>query len=249
MRLLTLPSLLAAALVAPDVERKAAAPAAGSGSTKTLDSALEIKELADDGTFAGYGAVFGNVDGVGDVVKKGAFKRSLREHKTAGTLPKLLWQHNVREPIGAFTAVKEDDRGLYVEGQFALKTQRGAEAHELLKMSAVDGLSIGYYPVEWKWDDKTGVRTLLDVELFEISLVTFPANPEATASAKAAERIKSIRDFETFLRDEGGFSHAAAKAIASSGYKAAPTPRDEEGDLAELLASIDRASTALSTRK
>jgi HK97 family phage prohead protease len=216
--------------------------------TKHFDSAFQLKALEDDGTFSGYGAVFGNVDKVMDVIKKGAFKRTLREHKAAGSRPKLLWQHDTRQPIGAFDAVKEDDTGLYVEGRLALKTRQGGEAYELLKMEAINGLSIGYWPVEWKWDDKEGVRTLLDVDLFEISLVTFPANPAAAVAAvKASNRCKTVRDFEAFLRDEGGFSLAASKAIASNGFKANPTPRDEDGGHSDLLAAVQRASAALTS--
>lgn len=207
---------------------------------KHFDSAFQVKALEQDGTFAGYGAVFGNEDRVGDVVKKGAFKRTLREQKAAGTMAKMLWQHDMRQPIGAFDVIREDDTGLYVEGKLAMKTRRGAEAHELLQMKALDGLSIGYWPVEWKWDDKSGIRTLLDVELFEVSLVTFAANPLATVSDVKADGISTVREFETFLREVGGFSHAAAKAIAAKGFKASPDPREEDGGLSDLVASVTR---------
>jgi HK97 family phage prohead protease len=220
----------------------------GTIATKHFDSPFQLKALEEDGSFSGYGAIFGNVDGVMDVVKKGAFKRTLKEQKAAGTRPKFLWQHDTRQPIGTFTTLKEDDTGLYVEGQLALKTRQGGEAYELLKMGAIDGLSIGYWPVEWKWDEKTGIRTLIDVDLFEVSLVTFPANPAAqVAAVKAAAKCKTVREFEDFLRDEGGFSHAAAKAIASGGFKANPTPRDEDGGQSDLLAAIERASAALTS--
>jgi hypothetical protein len=134
--------------------------------------------------------------------------------------------------------MKEDDTGLHVEGQLALKTAQGSEAYELLKMGALDGLSIGYITQASTIDDKKRVRTLTDVDLLEVSVVTFPANTSALVQAvKAAERIKTIREFEDFLRDVGGFSSEAAKKIASSGFKAKPDPRDEAGAV-ELVNAI-----------
>lgn len=207
--------------------------------TKSMDRPFELKALNEEGAFEGYGSVYGTLDTYADVVASGAFKRTLREHKKAGTMPAMLWQHRPSEPIGVWTSMKEDGKGLFVTGQLAVKTSLGADAYELLKMKAINGMSIGYQTVQSTIDDKKKIRTLTDVDLWEVSLVTFPANTDARIQAVKAEGIKTIREFEDFLRDEGGFSHAAAKAIAASGFKAKPEPRDED-ELASLMAAAQK---------
>lgn len=196
--------------------------------TKRLARPFELKEMDDEtGTFSGYGAVFGNEDAYKDICKRGCFRDSLKAHKAAGTMPAMLWQHDPHEPMGAWLEIKEDDTGLLVKGRLAMGTRRGAEARELMTMKAITGLSIGYRAEEFKVDDKAGTRTLTKVALWEVSPVVFPANPDARIGAvKAADAIKTVREFETFLRDAGGFSNAAAKAIASGGFRATH-PRDE----------------------
>ncbi|WP_047244135.1 HK97 family phage prohead protease [Chromobacterium subtsugae] len=143
------------------------------------DFSFEIKAVNDDGFFSGYASVFGVVDSYGDVVAKGAFAESLAAWAGKGRLPALLWQHRMDEPIGLYTAMREDDVGLYVEGQLALKTMRGAETYELMKMKAISGLSIGYVTRDDSWDRVTDVRTLKKVDLWEASVVTMPANDSA----------------------------------------------------------------------
>jgi len=168
---------------------------------KHLDVAFSIKAVSDDGAFEGYGSVFDVKDSYGDIVVKGAFSESLLAHVTKGSMPALLWQHDSDEPIGVYTEMREDDTGLYVKGQLALKTQRGAEAYELLKMKAISGMSIGYVTREDSYDRATGVNTLKKLDLWEVSLVTFPANTEARVS-----NVKSIDDLksaEQYLRDAG----------------------------------------------
>lgn len=216
--------------------------------TKRLERPFELKALEADGTFKGYGSVFGVKDQYADIVAPGAFKRTLREHKKAGSLPALLWQHNANQPIGAYSMMREDDTGLYVEGQLAVKTSMGSDVYELLKMKAVTGLSIGYVTRESTIDDKKKIRTLTDVDLWEVSLVTFPANTSALVQAvKAANNIKTIREFEDFLRDVGGFSKEAAKAIASCGFKPNPEPRDVAGEVEALLALARKRGAAFLT--
>jgi len=108
---------------------------------QTIDRPLEIKSVSEAGHFSGYGAVFSNTDRDDDVIEPGAFRESLADHNKRGVLPPLLWQHNRQQPIGAFTKIVEDQKGLYVEGQIATKTSLGAEAYELMEMRAVTGLS------------------------------------------------------------------------------------------------------------
>jgi len=221
---------------------------------------IEVKFAggASQGTFSGYGAVFGNRDSYGDVIDKGAFKSTLREWEEKGKLPPMLLQHgggifgggaDDMLPVGKWTAMEENARGLKVEGQlFALGTERGQYIHEGLKAGALDGLSIGYRPRKWTSGTKAGEprRTLHEVELVELSIVTFPANDKArVGSVKAADSIKTIRDFEGFLRDVGGFSHAAAKAIAARGFKRSE-PRDEDDAMSDLLRTLREARAGVS---
>lgn len=211
---------------------------------------MEVKQMrivaelkADEqGVIEGYGSIFGNVDSYGDVVAKGAFTRTLEEAKDGGRMPAMLWQHNPDEPIGVWTSMREDSKGLYVKGQLAA-TQRGREALELIKMGALSGLSIGYSTVAADYDTSKDIRVLTDVDLWEVSPVTFPANDKARiTSAKSAE-IKTRRDFEGFLRD-AGFSRTDAKRIASHGFEPDQRDADEESN-DDLLKAIEAARTAL----
>lgn len=141
--------------------------------------ALQIKAAGDDGTVEGYGSVFGVRDNYDDVIAKGAFIDSLKSHKAAGTMPAMLWQHDADKPIGVWTEMVEDEKGLRIKGQLAMETVKGKEAHALLKMGALNGLSIGFMSKEWAYDRETEVRTLTAIDLWEVSLVTFPANEKA----------------------------------------------------------------------
>jgi uncharacterized protein len=205
--------------------------------TKTLDFAFELKALKADGTFEGYGSVFGVKDSYDEIVAPGAFAESLAGHKSAGTMPALLWQHRSGEPIGVYTSMTEDNIGLKLTGQLALKTQRGAEAYELLKMGAISGLSIGFQTREDAFDRVTGIRTLKRVDLWETSLVTFPANDAARIQSVKASDL-TIRDAEKALR-EVGFSQSDAKAILASGYKTLSGREvDDSGDEQRLKAVV-----------
>lgn len=141
-------------------------------------------ELGEDSSISGYASLFDEVDQGGDVVKAGAYGNSLKRLKDAGTRVKLLWQHDPREPIGVWDEVREDKKGLYVKGRLLTETQRGREAAALIRAGAIDGLSIGYRTVKADRDAK-GRRQLAELELWEVSLVTFPMLPEARIGAKA----------------------------------------------------------------
>lgn len=168
---------------------------------------VEIKAINEAGTIEGYGAVFGNLDTYGDVIEPGAFVDSL-----GSRMPKMLWQHNMGDPIGRWTEVREDARGLFMKGQIAVKSSRGRDAYELVKAGAVDGLSIGYLTRDYAMDGDT--RRLKRVDLYETSLVTMPAN-----SAALVTGIKSagVRDVERALH-EMGFSRSEAKAMAGAAW-------------------------------
>lgn len=204
-----------------------------------LDIPFKIKAVNEDGLFSGYGSVFGVVDSYQEVVAAGAFKESLDSR-----MPSLLWQHRSGEPIGVYTTVKEDNIGLHVEGKLALKTARGAEAYELLKMGAISGLSIGFVTREDSYDRVTGVRTLKKVDLWEVSLVTFPANDSArVANIKSIESIKSLADAETYLREAGGLSKR--EAVAMLARIKSLQGRSESDGLGELEALIKRNTSLL----
>lgn len=181
-----------------------------------IDRPFELKSLDDDGTFTGYGSVFGNVDSYGEIVAPGAFGESLAAWKAAGRMPPVLWQHRSGEPIGPYLEMKEDDRGLFVRGKLLVDdVQRAKEARALMKAKAVNGLSIGFVTREDSYDKVAGIRTLKKVDLWEVSVVTFPANPAAQISSvkSVVEGLESLSDVERLLRDAGGFSRAEATAI------------------------------------
>jgi HK97 family phage prohead protease len=187
-----------------------------------LDLLAEIKAVQEDdsdakGEFEGYASVFNNVDLGNDVVEKGAFTSSIR--KKGASKIKMLYQHDVKQPIGVFDKIKEDEEGLYVKGRLAMGTQKGREVYELMKMGALDGLSVGYRVDAKGYEyDKGKRRKLKKLDLMEISAVTFPMNPNAQVMSVKGER--SIREWETFLREEGGLSRSESKMGASALCKA-----------------------------
>lgn len=204
---------------------------------KTLDFGFEIKSISDTGTFEGYGSVFGVKDSYDEIVAPGAFADSLAAHKAAGTMPALLWQHRSGEPIGVYTSMSEDSIGLKVSGQLATKTVRGSEAYELLKMGAISGLSIGFMPREDSYDKLTGITTLKKVDLWETSLVTFPANDAARVQGvKSIETIEDLKTAEQYLRDSGMSRREAVAFIAR--VKSLGQRDADEGAMQQLVAAI-----------
>lgn len=197
--------------------------------TKHMEYQFDIKGVEEDGTFSGYASVFNVLDSQKDIIANGAFKRTL-EKRNADI--KLLWQHKLDEPIGVFLNIKEDSHGLFVKGKLLLDVTRAKEAYSLLKSGAINGMSIGYSVVLADYDDVKGIRILKDVDLFEISLVTFPANKDATITSVKAEIPSTLREYEKFLR-ENGYSRSEAKEIALYGFRAE--------EMKNLESSIDRA--------
>jgi HK97 family phage prohead protease len=192
---------------------------------KRLSFALEVKADDDARTVEGFASVFNNVDHHSDIVMPGAFAKSL-----AKRTPVMLWQHNTDQPIGVWDDFMEQEKGLFIKGTI-LPTQLGNDAYTLAKAKAIRGMSIGYSATKWEFDDKKGVRKLTEVELYEVSLVTFPANERATITRVKSEDGTLIdeRTFEEFLRD-AGFSRKEAKTIISEGYRAIPKQRDAEAE-------------------
>ncbi|MEH6776191.1 MAG: HK97 family phage prohead protease [Cereibacter changlensis] len=149
----------------------------------------------------GYASIFGRRDQGGDVVLAGAYGGSLAALAAAGRRVKMLWQHDPGQPIGVWDEVREDATGLYVKGRIVTEVERGREAAALLAAGAIDGLSIGYRTLRAERDAKGG-RVLAEVELWEVSLVTFPMLAEARVAAKAeAPGDWNWRDLATIFED------------------------------------------------
>jgi HK97 family phage prohead protease len=195
---------------------------------------LELKREPDqDGSFEGYASVFGIVDQGMDVVERGAFSNSLGKRRV-----KMLWQHDMAQPIGVWDEIQENERGLFVRGRLLKEVDKGREAMALLRAGAIDSMSIGYRTIEAVPEAEGRVRKLTEVDLYEISLVTFPMLPDAKVTA--VKSIKTIREFEKALRD-AGFSQNEAKAIAADGFKGLAAHRDDvkaEPDAESLSAFI-----------
>ncbi len=192
-------------------------------SLKVRDFALSVKasDVADDGSFEGYGSVFGVEDSYGEIVAPGAFTDSLAELAAKGRVVPVLWQHRSDQPIGVYDEIGEDDVGLHVKGRLLIgEVAQAKEAHALLKSGAVSGLSIGYWVRESNYDEKTKIRTLIKLDLVEVSLVTFPANDDARVEAVkfklAHGELPNMREFEKLLR-EAGFSKTQAAVVANRG--------------------------------
>lgn len=193
-------------------------------------AAFEIKREPDaDGLFEGYASVFGVVDQGLDVVERGAFTKSLG----SGRKVKMLWQHDTAQIIGVWDEIREDERGLFVKGRLLKGVAKAEEAMVLLRAGALDSMSIGYRTIEAVPEAGGRVRKLTEVELHEVSLVTFPMLPDAKVTD--VKSIRTERDFEAFLRD-AGYSRKEAAAITLHGFKAIAGQRDAGPDEAEAEA-------------
>lgn len=224
---------------------------------KTLDLPLEVKELSDEGTFTGYGSTFGGIDRQLDKIAPGAFAKTLARHQKAGTAVPILWQHDPGEPIGVWDELAEDSRGLKGTGRLVLETARGREAHALLKAGALRGLSIGFETI--KSEPEGAIRVLKEIDLWEISLVTFPADPRAGVRTVKANRIEEwaralrdgtpppIKEFEDILR-EAGVPKSMATAIASHGYAKAVRSESEGKASEPAVSALLAAAAAFRTR-
>ena len=215
---------------------------------------IALTEIGTEGDekemrFKGYGAVFGNVDSYGDVIEQGAFHETLKQAEKSGIWPSMLAQHGGwgisstdMTPIGVWESLEENGTGLKAAGLLAA-TPRGTEIYTLMKMKprpAIDGLSIGYIPKKFTIGTKQGEprRLLHEVELLEISPVTFPANSKArVTSVKSAGFTE--RDFERWLMQDAGLSRSEARLVINQGFKSLIAMQDagssELSDLSDVL--------------
>lgn len=183
---------------------------------KTLNfTDTEVKFVGEKGKFVGYASVFEGVDSYGDTIKAGAFQNAIKY----GKLPKMFENHKSWElPIGKWTNVSEDSKGLLVEGEFTPNHSRADDVRSAMLHGTIDGLSIGYRLKEGDYSVDGANRTIKNItDLVEISVVTFPADDVArvdlTSVKSALDGIHSIRDLEDFLRESGGFSKGLAQAV------------------------------------
>lgn len=161
-------------------------------------------DTGDAGEFSGYAVVWGERNAHNEIVKRGAFTRTLDAHRAAGTKPVMLWSHNPADIIGVWTEIREDDKGLFVRGKLITEISAGREAYERLKAGAVNGLSIGFRVPPGGQTRQAGVRILSNIELAEISVVGMPSGGSA--------RITSIRSSGRSSESAAAFIEACRKA-------------------------------------
>lgn len=226
---------------------------------KTKDFSLQVKSVDETGTFEGYASTFGNVDSQGEKVMPGAFAESLAKHRREGTMPLLLWNHNPSEPIGGWSEMAEDGKGLWGKGRILVNagdTERRIHSH--LMAGNLKGMSIGYREMDVK--PNGNVRELIKLDLVEASIVSFPANRSARVDAvkndswgKLEVLARALRDgeplpckeFEDILRD-AGVPKALATQIASVGY--AKAIRSESEGKAIDLSALRNAVSAFNLK-
>ena len=210
-------------------------------------TSLDFKQADADGSFAGYASLFNREDLGRDIVLPGAFRESLAARGPRGI--KLLFQHDANQPIGVWTALEEDGRGLYAQGRLMREVGKAREVMALMRAGALDGLSIGFRTVKARRDRATGVRRLERIDLWEISIVTFPLLPEArittTKTKPFASGPPTEREFERWLTRDAGLTRSEARAVLRHGFAGLKTLRDAGERLSEeaRLAALMRHAT------
>jgi HK97 family phage prohead protease len=228
---------------------------------QTKEFSLDIKGVESDGSFEGYASTFGgSPDSYGDIISPGAFAQSLVKHRREGSMPLMLFGHAHNDlPIGNWTDLSEDGKGLFAKGTLDLEDPFGSRVHRALKQKRVRGLSIGYETKKSHPDDKMpGVQFLDEIDLWEVSVVNFPANRRSLVEAVKSEQysqlreklaagdLPSEREFEKGMRDAFGLSNSEAERVVRLFFKQAqgdPGVITTEPSVKRLLA-LTRAATA-----
>lgn len=196
--------------------------------------------ISDEGIVSGYASTWNNSDAVGDIIRKGAFKKTLNERQ-----PRILWSHNPSEPIGRMVEAYEDAKGLFITIKFNLDVQRGREAYAMFKAGDIDSFSIGatlqkYEIIE---DLETG-RAALDVKelrLYEVSAVVFPANEQAVVT-----EIKShLEGLLETVKDEDVHTVLEAETIEDTIAALAAIKAREDRELEEFVAALQSEKDAV----
>jgi hypothetical protein len=210
---------------------------------------VRAEDVLEDGRIKGYGSLFDKMpDSYGDLVAKGAFKKTIAKGGRNGTGIPILWQHDTKNPLGLWDVIQEDAKGLYMEGTLDLDIPEGKRAHSGLKKKYIRGLSIGFNTIGYTIDEKKKLRTLTEVDLWETSIVTFPAKTSAqVAVVKALEQATTKIEVEDILRN-AGLSRTEAKFIVSrmrfDGLREAGRERNEEA-MHSLLQGLKQINTEL----
>ena len=204
---------------------------------------VALDDVEPDGSFSGYASLFGRVDLGRDVVERGAFSRSLAERGAAGV--RMLFQHDPNQPIGAWTEIREDGRGLFVRGRLTPGVAKSREVLELMRGGALDGLSIGFRTVRAR-NEPSGVRRILEADLWEISVVTFPMLPGARVESikgGGARSLPTTREFERWLTRDAGLTRSDAQAVIARGFASLKRERDAARRTPDGLADMLRKAT------
>ncbi len=174
--------------------------------SKTLR--FDCKSIDASGVFTGYAARFNSADLGRDLIEPGAFRESLASRGPAGV--RMLFQHDPAEPIGVWLELREDARGLFARGRLISEIARGREVLSLMRAGAIDGLSIGFRTVEGRTSPKTGIRRLSKIDLWEISVVTFPMHPGARVGAFKRDLLPE-RNLAATIRRAADFVHPSTR--------------------------------------
>lgn len=204
---------------------------------------VALDDVEPDGSFSGYASLFGRVDLGRDIVERGAFSRSLAERGAAGV--RMLFQHDPNQPIGAWTEIREDGRGLFVRGRLTPGVAKSREVLELMRGGALDGLSIGFRTVRAR-SEPSGVRRILEADLWEISVVTFPMLPGARVESikgGGARSLPTTREFERWLTRDAGLTRSDAQAVIARGFASLKRERDAARRTPDGLADMLRKAT------
>lgn len=211
--------------------------------TKGFETSFELK-TSDDGVFEGHGAVFNKPDEFGDIIMPGAFKKSLRTHGRRKV--KMFLEHDRTKLLGVWEQLKEDGDGLFVKGRLLLELQTAKEVFILMKEGVLDSLSIGFRTILSQFDSKREGRNILELKLFEVSLVSIPAQMAAlitNVKNVSPEDIETKGDLERVLRDVG-ISKSVSRFIVAGWTP--PARRDAEGGT-ELVSRISAVTKSLRT--
>ncbi|MEO0343023.1 MAG: HK97 family phage prohead protease [Pseudomonadota bacterium] len=212
---------------------------------ETKFARIDADTVTEEGKIGGYASVFSIKDDVGDVVVKGAFAESL----ASGRPVRLLADHDVEKRVGTITNIFEDAKGLYIEGQILMKTQRGRDTYEEVKAGMLDSFSIGYVVVESS--DGDDARFLEKIELFEVSLVNMPANPKTVVEYVKStgctdwiqSPVESKRYLEDVLKKHTRSNSKEAKRLVSLAAERDAGEEGEERDADSEIAKHIRSKT------
>lgn len=206
-----------------------------------MTAPLELRFAASKGTIEGYASAFGGPpDAYGDIIEKGAFRRTIADHLREGTMPAMLWAHDPSRPIGRWDEMHEDDFGLHMRGTLNLGTTAGKDAHQHLEQGDVRGLSIGFVVAKSGARQNGATTILTDLDLMEVSAVVFPANRRARISG--VKSLASKSELVDLLR-EAGLPKTAAHRIASGGWPA--LSGDDHQKAIDLAAQIEAATAKI----